>query len=221
MVAAEPPEPSGVGLTFWRRSIQARVVVSTVLLSAIVVTAVGWFLLRQVEQGLVDRRVDTVLTEVGNENDAGTKTGSTPCRATRPTPEQAQTARGLDTSGRSAGSQVVMARPAGHGAAPRPIAAAEFTAQRDLRSVPHSLVGHFDGLEPKEAMDTTYDFIRCTRQSPTQPPAARDRGRDEVHDPGGRHDAHGLLPVPARRRAADPDPGDPRRCSPRASCCSP
>jgi two-component system sensor histidine kinase MtrB len=30
------------GLTFWRRSIQARVVVSTVVLTAIVIAGVGW-----------------------------------------------------------------------------------------------------------------------------------------------------------------------------------
>ena len=52
----------------WRRSIRARVVVSTVLLSAVVVTGVGWLLLRQIEQGLVDHRVSSVLVEVGNEN---------------------------------------------------------------------------------------------------------------------------------------------------------
>src|SRR4051812_50158444 len=68
MVARGVPDALRRGLTFWRRSIQARVVVSTVLLSAIVVTAVGWFLLRQVEQGLVDRRVDAVLTEGASEN---------------------------------------------------------------------------------------------------------------------------------------------------------
>ena len=64
------PEALRRGLTFWRRSIQARVVVSTVLLSTVVVLAVGWFLLRQVQQGLLDHRVETVLHEVGNENQA-------------------------------------------------------------------------------------------------------------------------------------------------------
>ena len=51
-------------LTFWRRSIQARVVASTVVLSAVVVTAVGWVLLQQTQQGLLDHRVDAVLAEV-------------------------------------------------------------------------------------------------------------------------------------------------------------
>ena len=61
------PEALRRGLTFWRRSIQARVAVSTLLVSAIVVSLVGWFLLRQIEQGLVDHRVAAVLTEVANE----------------------------------------------------------------------------------------------------------------------------------------------------------
>src|SRR3954452_14490498 len=69
MVGRSVPEALRRGLTFWRRSIQARVVVSTVLLSAVVVTAVGWLLLRQVGEGLVAHRVQSVLVEAGNEND--------------------------------------------------------------------------------------------------------------------------------------------------------
>ncbi len=51
-------------LTFWRRSIQARVVVSTVVLSAVVICAVGWLLLQQTQRGLLQHRVDAVLAEV-------------------------------------------------------------------------------------------------------------------------------------------------------------
>jgi two-component system sensor histidine kinase MtrB len=61
--------PSGVrrALTFWRRSTQARVVVSTLVLSTIVISAVGWYLLRETRDGLLDSRVDTVLAEAANE----------------------------------------------------------------------------------------------------------------------------------------------------------
>ena len=45
-------------LTVWRRSIQARVVVSTVVLSALAVSAVGWLLLQQVRDGLLERDPD-------------------------------------------------------------------------------------------------------------------------------------------------------------------
>src|SRR3546814_14348360 len=57
------------GLTFWRRSIQARVVMSTTLLSALVVTVVGWFLLPQTRDGLVDARLDRVLAAAANETE--------------------------------------------------------------------------------------------------------------------------------------------------------
>ncbi|WP_370249247.1 ATP-binding protein [Nocardioides sp.] len=54
-------------LTFWRRSTQLRVLVSTLVLSALVVSAVSWFLLRQTRDGLLDHRVDAVVAEAGSE----------------------------------------------------------------------------------------------------------------------------------------------------------
>jgi len=54
-------------LTFWRRSLLARVVASTVVLSVVVVGAVGWFLLRQTRDGLLDHRVEVVLAEAADE----------------------------------------------------------------------------------------------------------------------------------------------------------
>ena len=63
-------------LTFWRRSIQARVVASTVVLSAVVVGIVGAFLMQQTRDGLVDNRVDQVIAEAENETaDARNKLG--------------------------------------------------------------------------------------------------------------------------------------------------
>src|SRR4029450_3758818 len=55
------------GLTFWRRSIQARVVASTVLLTAFVIAGVGWLLLQQTRDGLLDQRVEAVTGEVADE----------------------------------------------------------------------------------------------------------------------------------------------------------
>ena len=55
------------GLTFWRRSIQARVVASTVILTAVVIAAVGWLLLQQTRDGLLDQRVKAVTGEVADE----------------------------------------------------------------------------------------------------------------------------------------------------------
>src|SRR6188768_1008340 len=55
------------GLTFWRRSIQARVVASTVILTAVVIAAVGWLLLQQTRDGLLDQRVQAATGEVADE----------------------------------------------------------------------------------------------------------------------------------------------------------
>ncbi|MDX6326772.1 MAG: two-component system, OmpR family, sensor histidine kinase MtrB [Nocardioidaceae bacterium] len=52
-------------VTVWRRSIQARVVLSTVLLSAVVVTLVGWTLTRQITDGLAQDRVRSAVAEAG------------------------------------------------------------------------------------------------------------------------------------------------------------
>ncbi len=67
------------GLTFWRRSIQARVVVSTVILSIFIVSAVGLLLLQQTRDGLLRQRVDAVVAEAANETaDARTRLAGIP-----------------------------------------------------------------------------------------------------------------------------------------------
>lgn len=47
----------------WRRSIQARVVTSTIVLSALVISLTGWALLRDVAQGLADNRRTAAISE--------------------------------------------------------------------------------------------------------------------------------------------------------------
>ncbi len=74
------------GLTFWRRSIQARVVASTVILTAVVIAAVGWLLLQQTRDGLLDQRVQAVTGEVADEMRGGRTPGSSRPPARTPTP---------------------------------------------------------------------------------------------------------------------------------------
>ena len=69
MVRTSIPTAVRRGLTFWQRSIQARVVVSTVLLTAIVVTLVGWFLLQQTRDGLLENKVESAVGEANVETD--------------------------------------------------------------------------------------------------------------------------------------------------------
>ncbi|MDP9445097.1 MAG: MtrAB system histidine kinase MtrB [Actinomycetota bacterium] len=55
--------PFGALRATWRRSLQARVVMSTLLLSSLVVALVGWTLLRQVTDGLVESKLQTSLQD--------------------------------------------------------------------------------------------------------------------------------------------------------------
>src|SRR5690349_3793276 len=51
----------------WRRSIKARVVISTVVLTAIAIGAVGVFLVDRTRNALVEHRVHAVVTEANDE----------------------------------------------------------------------------------------------------------------------------------------------------------
>ena len=138
------PEALRRGLTFWRRSIQARVVLSTLLLSAVVVSGVGWLLLRQVEQGLVDHRVTAVLTEVANENrQAADALAATPGTDTDAQAQANDLFGRVYDSGQARGFSVVMAGP-GQGTK-KLTARGDRTSQLRLSdSVPSSLIQHFD-----------------------------------------------------------------------------
>jgi two-component system sensor histidine kinase MtrB len=163
------PEALRRGLTFWRRSIQARVVVSTVLLSTVVVLAVGWFLLRQVQQGLLDHRVETVLREVGTENQAAAdRLRAAPGTDTNATQQASDVLMGpIFSSGQARGFSVVMAGPGGRNTSLEK-RATSFTPQLDLASVPQDLVDRMD--DPTTTVsDTAWTYTTI-----------RFRGRGEV-----------------------------------------
>jgi two-component system sensor histidine kinase MtrB len=153
------PEPVRRALTFWRRSIQARVVVSTVLLSVAVIGVVGWYLLQQVQDGLLDHRVAAVVAEANDE--------------TAETRDSLEAVLGTDTDvagqksdlvdpiivrGASRGFYVVLAGPTGPGGR---IADGGVTSSPslDTSSVPISLQEHFSEEAPTA---WTYTTIRTT-----------------------------------------------------------
>lgn len=144
-------------LTFWRRSIQARVVASTIVLSAIVVSAVGWILLQQTRQGLLEHRVDVVLGEVDTEmveaSDRLAAASGTEVNSGR---QQRDLVEPIIERGVSRGYSVVLAGPAGEDVALRE-GGSEYTSGLDLVSVPRELEEHFDG--PNRATAWTYTRI--------------------------------------------------------------
>jgi two-component system, OmpR family, sensor histidine kinase MtrB len=131
------------GLTFWRRSIQARVVASTVLLSAVVIAGVGWFLLRQVQEGLLEHRLEAVLAESASETAAANEQlANLPGVDTDTSAQLDDLAEPIKDAGAARGFQVVLAGPVGT----EPDLATQgprFSRDLELSSVPSAMVERF------------------------------------------------------------------------------
>jgi len=158
-MAADPTLAGAVrrGLTFWRRSIQARVVASTVLLAAVVVAAVGWLLVQQTQEGLLENRVDAVVAEAANETaDASTQLAQVPGTDNDAGTQLRDLYEPIEDRGAARGFAVVLAGPAGSGV---PLTnGSRSTPGLDVTSVPESLQEHFSG--PAEPA-WTYASIRA------------------------------------------------------------
>ncbi|GAB2444652.1 two-component system sensor histidine kinase MtrB [Nocardioides hungaricus] len=158
------PESIRRGLTFWRRSIQARVVASTVLLSAAVISGVGWFLLQQTRDGLLDHRVDAVVAEA-NDATLGVRDLLAASRSSgSDAVQQRQSLAGIVIRrGETRGFSVVLVGPAERGARIADGGVA-FTSGLDTASVPESLERHFDD---QSTSAWTYTTMRTTADGAT------------------------------------------------------
>jgi len=153
-------------LTFWRRSVQARVVASTVLLSAAVVGIVGAFLVQQTRDGLVDNRVDQVIAEAENETaDARKKLAAVQGIDVDESRQQDDLVEPIISRGASRGFAVILS-PAAVTGGRLSDGGAKFTRGLDLQSVPESLQERFS--EPA-ATAWTFTTIQTTRATPGLP----------------------------------------------------
>jgi two-component system, OmpR family, sensor histidine kinase MtrB len=162
------PAAARRALTFWRRSIQARVVASTLLLSAAVVGVVGWFLLQQTRDGLLEQRVDAVVAEANNETtEARTRLAAAPGTDIDVASQQRDLVEPIIQRGDTRGFDVVLSGPVGSGSL---IADGSMSsADLDTSSVPVSLQQHFS--EPAGTA-WTYTEIR-TQESDGGPLTTR------------------------------------------------
>ncbi|GAA1131753.1 MtrAB system histidine kinase MtrB [Nocardioides aquiterrae] len=158
------PESLRRGLTFWRRSIQARVVASTLVLAAAVISVVGWFLLQQTREGLLDHRVEAVVAEAKDETtgarellEASRQTGNDAVQ------QQQDLAGVLIPRGLTRGFSVVLVGPAAPGTR---IADGGLnkTSGLDTSSVPLTLEEHFDD---ESSTAWTYTTIRSSHEGVT------------------------------------------------------
>ncbi len=147
MMARTPSAPGAVrrALTFWRRSIQARVVASTLVLSAVVFGAVGWFLLQQTRDGLLDGRVSAVVAEANNETaDAEQRLESVPGNESEPLRQAEQLMQPIIERGATRGFSVVLTGPMGPGGLGLEAGGIRSSPTLDPESVPMVLQEHFD-----------------------------------------------------------------------------
>jgi two-component system sensor histidine kinase MtrB len=151
-----PPTAVRRALTFWRRSIQARVVVSTVLLSAVVVSGVGWLLLQQTRDGVLENRVDKALAEVADEVDeANERLVETPTTDPDPTAQRRDLVDLIVQRGATRGYEVVVAGPVGSETGHIASGATEASPHLDLESVPARLEEHFSEVRNESAWTYT------------------------------------------------------------------
>jgi two-component system sensor histidine kinase MtrB len=144
------------GLTFWRRSIQARIVVSTVVLGALVVSGMGWFLLRQTEDGLVDGRVRSALAEAASETrEAEQRLAAVPGTDDDTAQQIALLVEPVVDHGQARGFGVVLRGPVS--ADPEVKAGTRSSPGLDTRGVPDSLAAHF---QDSDTMSWAFSRVR-------------------------------------------------------------
>ena len=196
------------GLTFWRRSIQARVVVSTVLLSAVVIAGVGWFLLRQVQEGLLDHRLDAVLAEAANETaGANERLSNVPGVDTNTGAQLDDLVDPIKDAGAARGFQVVLAGPGGLGGAAGDPGPPVLPGTSSSPACREPMVERFSA---PQRPGVGLHAHRRERRGRGDVRGAGHRGGLAGRPAGERRGLHALLPVLPRGGRRDPRPGHPR-----------
>ncbi|MFT4011204.1 MAG: MtrAB system histidine kinase MtrB [Nocardioidaceae bacterium] len=152
----------------WRRSIQARVVISTVLLSAVVVSIVGWTLLRQITDGLVDSRTEASVAEAirGNQ-DAEERLRAASSLEAEPATQLSQLTSSLVSRGVAQGYEVIVSGPLARDADNVGRAGGvSSTAGVDATSVPDNLVR---AVEDPHHTGTSWTYTRIDYVSSDRP----------------------------------------------------
>ena len=189
--------------TFWRRSIQARVVLSTVLLSAVVVSLVGWTLMRQITDGLVRDRVDAAVAEAGRSSD---DVQSSLRAATYDFDTSAQLSAlvsGIVSRGAVRGYDAVLIGPLPDSQGVPPLGGGEFlTPGTQIESVPRQLR---DIVEDPAGSGPSWTFSRIEYDDPRrQPvPGVVVGTRLELPGDGGSYALYHLFPMAAEQRTLD------------------
>jgi two-component system, OmpR family, sensor histidine kinase MtrB len=155
--------------TIWRRSIQARVVISILLLSAVVVSLVGWVLLSQITSGLVRSKTDSSVAEAGRATaDAQSRLSATEGNDFDSSTQISQLVSSLVSRGTVQGYEIVLRGPiSGSSARATAGAATSSTPGVLAQSIPRRL--REDVESGGDEMSYTYSTIRYAPETGRPP----------------------------------------------------
>ncbi len=126
-------------LTFWRRSIRTRVVGAIVVLGAVVAGTVGWLLIRQISDGLVESRVNVSVAEAQGETKSARNLLERGSSDFDPDTQLSQLAATLVDRGDVRGYDVVLLGPIGQDPGTAPAPGIHATKGISVESVPARL----------------------------------------------------------------------------------
>ena len=148
--------------SLWRRSIRTRVVVTTVVLGAVVAGSVGWLLVRQIADGLVQSRVNASRAEaISQTTSARQLLGSAGSSDFDPATQVRQLGEALVARGNQRGYAVVMMGPIGSEAGGSPATGIRTTPGISAASVPAPL----QRAVARKSTGTSWTFTRLRRLS--------------------------------------------------------
>jgi two-component system sensor histidine kinase MtrB len=135
------------------------VVASTLVLTAVVILVVGWLLLQQTRDGLLDQRVDVVVADVQAEvDDVNTRLAAASGTEVNVSRQQRDLIDPIIERGAARDVAVVLAGPEGDDI-PLTDEAAPRSTGLALSSVPEELQAHFDGVN----RGTAWTYTEITR----------------------------------------------------------
>jgi two-component system sensor histidine kinase MtrB len=147
----------GPPLGFWRRSLRTRVVTTIVVLSAVVVGSVGYMVMRQITDGLVDSRVKASLAEARSETGAAReRLSSAGGNDFDPDTQLGLLAESLVARGEIKGFEVVVLGPVGQGVASGGVRS---TPSVDSASIPAALRRSVEGAGGGDGAAWTFTRI--------------------------------------------------------------
>ncbi|GAB3998918.1 MtrAB system histidine kinase MtrB [Nocardioides marmoraquaticus] len=202
-----PPRPAdlarhaahlgGRAVGFWRRSLRTRVVVTIVVLSALVVGSVGWLVMRQLADGLVQGRVDAALAEARSETAiVRERLGSAGGTDTDPETQLRLLVETLVARGDAKGFEVVVEGPVGEGARS---AGVRTTPLVDPASVPDDL--REAAVEGRGGLDWTFTEVGYAgSDAPSDQPGVAVGSTVVLPSDGGTYALYYLFPMGEEQR---------------------